>query len=541
MLRQTRRKSPGKLAFIVIGWVAFTYAAYVVSTTTIVSDIWDPYSILGISATSDERAIKKHFRKLSLQFHPDKVKPSENTTKEDIDSHFVELTKAYKALTDAEIRQNYLEYGHPDGKQDFSIGIALPQSIVKGANSYYVLLGYIGLLGAILPWIVGTWWYGSSKVTKDGVYNSTAGKFFRKAGEHATLMDVLEQVAAADEVAAVVHEDDQLNLDKLLAGAGLVTHSSVAVELVLAHLHRIDVMTSPKLEDELNRVVPLIVKLQHGYQKVNLSYNYLQPLENSIKLTQCLIQAVPLTKTYPLLQLPGVTPAIADKAYREHRVWRIQDLLAAADAERVLQGIEPSTQLAMKIARRIPIIEIKRVEFRVLGDQIITPGSLVQLQITACLKDYQATEKQDQQQPADLDADEDDVDVLLNRSPERDGPSEDTPLAHAPYFPAHHRPSWFVYIADLRQNRVIVHPQRITGIPHASIGQRKYRIQFQAPPSVGLFIFQMAVRSSCYLGVDWEQEVHLNVQDAKELITRKADDDISDPEEGEFLAILLDH
>ena len=48
-------------------------------------------------------------------FHPDKATPAENNTLEDITNVYVEISKAYKALTDEEVRNNYVQYGHPDG------------------------------------------------------------------------------------------------------------------------------------------------------------------------------------------------------------------------------------------------------------------------------------------------------------------------------------------------------------------------------------------------------------------------------------------
>jgi translocation protein SEC63 len=62
---------------------------------------------------------------MSLKFHPDKVRPDprKNETIEMLNDRFVEISKAYKALTDEEIRNNYIQFGHPDGKQSFSIGI----------------------------------------------------------------------------------------------------------------------------------------------------------------------------------------------------------------------------------------------------------------------------------------------------------------------------------------------------------------------------------------------------------------------------------
>lgn len=131
---------------------------------------------------ADEKAISRHYKRLSLIYHPDKIKPdpAKNETIETLNERFVEITKAYKALTDEEIRNNYIQYGHPDGKQSFSIGIALPQFIVTEGNGKYVLLIYGGLLGVLLPYIVGRWWYGSQRYTKEGVLVASAGNIFRE-------------------------------------------------------------------------------------------------------------------------------------------------------------------------------------------------------------------------------------------------------------------------------------------------------------------------------------------------------------------------
>ena len=69
----------------------------------------------------------------------------------------MEVSKAFKALTDEEIRNNYIQYGHPDGKQGFSIGIALPKFIINEGSGKYVLLVYGLLLGVLLPYLVGAY------------------------------------------------------------------------------------------------------------------------------------------------------------------------------------------------------------------------------------------------------------------------------------------------------------------------------------------------------------------------------------------------
>ena len=96
------------------------------------------------------------------------------------------MTKAYKALTDEDIRNNYVQYGHPDGKQSFSIGIALPKFIVTEGYGKYVLLVYGGLLGVLLPYIVGKWWYGSQRYTKERVLVASAGNIFQEYDDEMT-------------------------------------------------------------------------------------------------------------------------------------------------------------------------------------------------------------------------------------------------------------------------------------------------------------------------------------------------------------------
>lgn len=111
----------------------------------------------------------------------------------------MELTKAYKALTDEEIRNNYLQYGHPDGKQSFSIGIALPKFIISEGNGKYVLLLYGGLLGVLLPYVVGRWWYGSQKYTKEKVLVASAGNIFREYREDITDGGIIGILSAGEE------------------------------------------------------------------------------------------------------------------------------------------------------------------------------------------------------------------------------------------------------------------------------------------------------------------------------------------------------
>ena len=157
--------------------------------------------------SSSEQQIKKRYRDLSRTLHPDKafVDESKNQTLDAVNEHWVELTKAYQTLTVEEVRNNYIQYGHPDGKQSFSIGIALPKFMVVDGNGKYVLLVYGLLLGVLLPYIVGKWWYGTQRMTKEKVLLVSAGSLFKEYQDDMTDGDVVTALSAGEEFKDTLH------------------------------------------------------------------------------------------------------------------------------------------------------------------------------------------------------------------------------------------------------------------------------------------------------------------------------------------------
>ena len=67
----------------------------------------DPYDVLGVGRDADDGAIKKAFRRLARELHPDV-----NKHDPDAEDKFKEAAEAYEILSDADRRATYDRYGH---------------------------------------------------------------------------------------------------------------------------------------------------------------------------------------------------------------------------------------------------------------------------------------------------------------------------------------------------------------------------------------------------------------------------------------------
>lgn len=67
----------------------------------------DYYEVLGLSRGASEDEVKKAYRKLALQYHPDK-----NPGSKEAEDKFKEATEAYEILKDPQKRSTYDQFGH---------------------------------------------------------------------------------------------------------------------------------------------------------------------------------------------------------------------------------------------------------------------------------------------------------------------------------------------------------------------------------------------------------------------------------------------
>lgn len=561
------------------GWLLMAYMVYLMLVTARnTPKIWDPYEVLGISRSANERAIKSHYRRLSITHHPDKRQPdpAKNETIDTINDEWVDITKAFKTLTDEDIRNNYLQYGHPDGKQSFSIGIALPQFIITEGNGKYVLLLYGALLGVLLPYLVGRWWYGTQRVTREKVLVSSAGKLFREYKEDIDVGGVIGALSAGDEYQDVLkgnRAEAGLNAveKKILAEGQLSPLASGLSEkdrnklqdldegvrrkilaLLWAYIGRVE-LDDRTLNDEKYEVAPTALALYESFVAVSLAYANTKPLLSSFQACQHVIQALP-PRSSPLLQLPNMTAAAIQAVEGENskKHLSLQQFMNIPEHVRRKQLVgsgvlsEPQYKAAIQTASQIPAFVVEKAFFKVQGERHIIPNSLVSLIIKGRVippgtRNIPVVNEKDL-----LDKDPPET---TKASQEVEEKKIQPPLAHAPYFARDHAPRWYLFLADSKQGKIVVPPPQTAfttfekplfddqGKP--TFNMQTLKMQFGAPPQVGQYNFVMHLVCDSYVGLDTKLEVTLAVEDPAKAEEIDEDDEISEPEEGKFKLWLV--
>src|SRR4051812_20064521 len=67
----------------------------------------DYYEVLGVERTADDGELKSAYRKLAMQFHPDR-----NPNNPEAEERFKACSEAYQVLSDPDKRAAYDRYGH---------------------------------------------------------------------------------------------------------------------------------------------------------------------------------------------------------------------------------------------------------------------------------------------------------------------------------------------------------------------------------------------------------------------------------------------
>jgi len=534
-------------------WGTFLYTLYRVATMELADTVYDPFAILGIRTGSTEQEIKRHYRRLSLRFHPDKVKLAINETIEMVQEKFVDLTKAYKALTDETVRRNLELYGHPDGKQEYRVGIAIPRWIVEGQNNIWVLGIYGVVFGVGLPFLVGRWWFTSRRYTRDHVQGATASLFFknlRDKTDYAALVELLghswelenptlSRSAHANETLDALVNTVREKVPEWVPKDDFDRASTrQATALLWAHLLRLPV-PEHSLEQEQGDLLLGTRDMLKSMLSIALAHNWLSLSVRVMRLHAALAQAVvPDSPNAAVKQLPQIRNSEVAEDSPEDLETHLMRWQKLGDVR-----LEEAKKAFSKWGR----LEVVDAYFKVIDEKVVTPGAIVYLVLKLRLRppEVLATPREDRaidssEAAASKPNNDNETAFLLSRKEAEDLPKGAvTPgWAHAPHWPDNRKPGWWVLIGDRRTDRVVVPPIRITNVPLSDDGRpshnyRTYKMQFQAPPQVSIYPFSVHIISDTYIGEDAIRDVKLQVVDPA-VLGADADveeDEISDPDE----------
>ncbi|GLT35885.1 hypothetical protein SLA2020_103010 [Shorea laevis] len=443
---------------LVLLWVVMIFLVYYIKNMSREIQVFEPFSILGLDAGASDSEIKKAYRRLSIQYHPDK-NPDPEAHK-----YFVEyISKAYQALTDPISRENFEKYGHPDGRQGFQMGIALPQFLldIDGASGGILLLWIVGVC-ILLPLVIAVIYLSrSSKYTGNYVMHQTLSAYYyfmKPSLAPSKVMEVFIKAAEYMEIPVRRTDDEplqklfmsvrsELNLDlkniKQEQAKFWKQHPAIVKTelLIQAQLTRELAALSPALLGDFRHVLELAPRLLEELLKMAVisrtaqGHGWLRPATGVVELSQCIIQAVPLSArkatggspegNASFLQLPHFSDSIIKKiarkkvrTFQEFRDMNIQDR-----AELLTQTAGFSSAEVQDIEMVLEMMPSLTVEVtcETEGEEGIQEGDIVTVQAWVTLKRGNG---------------------LIGALP------------HAPYFPFHKEENFWFLLADAVSNNV---------------------------------------------------------------------------------------
>mmetsp|Transcript_12043 Transcript_12043/g.37078 ORF Transcript_12043/g.37078 Transcript_12043/m.37078 type:complete len:562 (+) Transcript_12043:494-2179(+) len=442
---------------------------------------FDPFKILGINPNAEDKDVRKAYRKLSLEYHPDK-----NPGNKIAEEMFMKVAKAYEALTDEEAKKNWLEYGNPHGKQSLEVSIGLPTFLLDKANHYAILCVYLAGLVVIIPAIVAVWYQHSRKFGENNVMYETYSFFLHVLSEHSTIRMLPEVLAGSAENRFPVRDEDT-EITRLVTKLrqGLMHKPRFEHPIVLkgnalihAHVHRLELSATLRLN--LHKILMSSPVLIGAMMELAQSQRWLQTSINIVEFSQLLIQALWL-KDHSLAQLPHFgSKEIQHCVKGKGAVRSFREYLDVPDEHKKgLAGMSDAECADLvRVCSLMPTLRFK-LELFVEDEEEIAERDLVTLL------------------------------VAFDRS--NVSPGSPAPPIHAPHFPAVRFETWWVVVSDFAGNLILA--DKIS----AQSKVVNHRVKFLAPPQAGIYVFNIDLKSSDYLGLDIREQIRMTVIPAAQL------------------------
>ncbi len=537
------------VAFVAV-WVLFL--ALLMRLTTMQGEemyTFNPYKILDVAEDAEPGEIKKAYRRLSLQYHPDK-----NPDAGDI---FIKIAKAYEVLTNEETAENWRKYGNPDGYHGTSVTIGLPSWLTDKDNELAILVAYFMVLIIVIPTVVGLWWRNSSKFLEDGIMQNTGYRFYRQVAEHTAPKFVPGILASAIEYCETVpcrnsQSDDLSRLHKRVSkefvkNQGDMNNDIMKVKTLL-YAHLLDEPIPPSLQADYDTVLRIAPRLLSGMLNIVMEQRFVSATVNVIEFSQLLMQKL-WFHSNPLLQVPHfgmpevrsitkVLPPPPKDVTSTSPIDRLKELGMLKRREALKSLTEAQHGDIDQFLDHFPDIEIS-YDAKVEDESDVQEGDVINLNVTIERKNLPddptwTSIEEDEEEPDDsifeeaLEGLEEDsieyeekyeqlMDDWRNAYFERQSrkrvrekarnpqsgelgfaakPKGDPVPVHCPGFPGDRGEQWMVLLVDVKANKLV-------GYNKLTQHSRFERVQLKfLAPKEGVVHYEIHCLCSAYLGAD---------------------------------------
>eukprot|EP00403_Amphidinium_massartii_P033381 CAMPEP_0178451182 /NCGR_PEP_ID=MMETSP0689_2-20121128/43537_1 /TAXON_ID=160604 /ORGANISM="Amphidinium massartii, Strain CS-259" /LENGTH=664 /DNA_ID=CAMNT_0020076729 /DNA_START=30 /DNA_END=2024 /DNA_ORIENTATION=+ len=487
------RKSPSgsmlalkvvKMVVLLTMWIAIFGTIRQLGQETEINK-FDPFDILDVKKDAGFQDIRRAYRKLSLSYHPDK-NPDDPLAA----SRFIQITKAYQALTDDVARRNWEKYGNPDGPQTTKVGIGLPRFLLQKENNLMILCSFFFVIIFLVPMTFICYYNHTKNFASNGVLLETLQFLGYYVTENTRVKACPELLAAcAEGRCAKPRPTDAVHADKLAAHVmqhkkGLFTLPMVIKNqlLIWGHMQRKHSVMSEELRTDSDMLLRHSMKITQAMIEIACMREWFGTAQAVIEFRRCLVQALDI-KSSPLLQVPHITEGIVEilKQQRPPVVTLVDFLSLETDQRRrSLCGLTPDQMADVDaFCSHVGIVNLTgKVEVEDEGEMVVGDVATV----TAKLERTQLQEG------------------------EAIGP------VHAPYFPRLKFAEWWLFLVEAGPTPRILHFERVRDT--ARLMEEKLRFQVTKAGANNLVLHALC---DAYAGLDQKVDLSFNALAEDEL------------------------
>lgn len=505
---------------------------------------WDPYAVLGLKAGASVKEVKSSFRTLSRRLHPDK-NPSPDAMEK-----YLEVQKAYEALTNDDLRENWEKWGNPDGRQDTEVETALPSFLGDRKYSSYVLLFYgVLLIGVPTTAFVVLQSWKSKTITKvDRTSMEVFAYFLKGMAKPQSLVELICASVEMKNICKFTREDvDMLKKVEIetpvdcrfnkknrnsAIDAPFVIKSSTIIN---AHINGVHEQMPEKARKELNeKYMPIVPTLIGGLMTISAARYNLGSLISEIHLLQSIVQG--FAKKYQLAQLPGVTEDVCEHfAQKRFNNLTSLDELYALDEARFDRYFEmehfdkDGIACVKNVMRQLPFRNAVDVSFTIPDDanpENITEGAIMTCTVRLTraappaqgepflgvrakpVADASCAAKEGKEGGSTAGTEEEAQQQQQKKKKTQNDDGEKVPIdVHSPYFPFERTEKYYVILADVSKNFAI----GVASVVPSFDKPVEAKLVLEAPEK-GSYNWTVFVIPDCYIGLDIKKDVTLHVK-----------------------------